>query len=97
MKLVNLLLQYAKLRVEGSVSQAVAPIGPYLQKTGTGIACFVAALGIGLMCLFFLAMSLFFALLQFDQGAIASLWTSIALLIPTLALGFVGQSFLKTK
>lgn len=97
MKLVNLLLQYAKLRVEGTVSQAVAPIGPYLQKTGTGIACFVVALGIGLMCLFFLATSLFFALIQFDQGAIAGIWTSVALLIPTLTLVFIGQSVLKTK
>lgn len=94
-KLLNLLLQYAKLQAKGTVVQAMMPVGPYLQRLSAGIGCVVVGVlsfSLTVLCLVF---SLFLGLIHRTDWAIAGLWTSLATGVLGFALVIVSAFFFR--
>ncbi len=97
MKLIQLLGRYLTYRAQGTVIEALTPIGPYIRSLSIGIALvLLSLLGFGLALLFF-AGSLFFFIAGNQSFALAALYTALAGSCLGGILAFSGTSFLQRK
>lgn len=95
MKIVDLLLEYAKVRAGGVVSHAFAPVLFSIKQMAGGIVLMLlSAVSFGLT-LITLTGTLWCALADHEQWAVAGLWTSIVIALIGAILLIVGLSLFK--
>jgi len=94
-KILQLLLKYFGYRLQGSIASAVAPVGPYLKQLSLGVAGIFLGVACYIFTVLFLALSLFFFLIERPEWASSGLWTCFAIaVIGSICFG-AGLSILR--
>ena len=91
MKLVTLALQYVTNRLQGTVVSKLAPIGPFVKQLAVGTSLILAGAFSFLFTLLFLAISIFFFLIERAQWGVSGLITGGIFAVIGLILVLVGR------